>query len=150
MTRRKSRVAWRTARASFFQISALWGPGLYCTPEAVDVQGSGPYFPTQKRWKIRAVTSSRTDSAGELPQGAQGLLHIGEQGIGGDPQVQGLPSPADGLQRTAGGLRLALVGEQFPIAGAGLPGKVWATSSARPSRPAPVLAQTGTEAARSS
>lgn len=89
----------------------------------MDAQGAPPYFPTQKRWKIRSVTSSRTDWPGELTQGGQGLLHVGEQGIGGDPQVQGLSGPADGLQRASGGLRLALVGEQLPIAGAGIPGE---------------------------
>ena len=61
---------------------------------------------------MRLVMSSRTASFRQFPQGGHGLLHVGEQGVGGDPLLQGLAGPGHALGGPADSVGLALVGEQ--------------------------------------
>ena len=50
-------------------------------------------------------------AARQLSQGVQGLLHVGEDGVGGEARRQGLPGPLYRLGGPAGGVLLALIGE---------------------------------------
>ena len=62
--------------------------------------------------------------AGQLAHGLQRPLHIGEQGVGGDPQFQGFPGALHALQRPAGGLLLPLL---LKILVNLLPPRLWLT-----------------------
>ena len=46
-------------------------------------------------------------------QGGEGLLRVGEEGIGGDTGLQALRGPRNGLQRPPGGIGLPGIGEQL-------------------------------------
>ena len=64
--------------------------------------------------------------AGQLAQSFQGLLCVGEKGVGGHAQGEGILGPGHAVQGPLGGLGLALVGEQrFARALGGGPGQAF-------------------------